>query len=333
MTLRSIIGHESVLKGLRSAVERDRVSHAYLFMGPAGIGKRRTALAFFQLLSCQSRTQSPIDACGECRPCRLIASETYPDLITLERDGRFIKVAQVREALRVLRFPPVEARSRAIFIPDAEHMQEAAANTLLKTLEEPSPRNVFVLTSAQPNALLATIRSRCQQVRFTVLDRSDVSEWLKSEHGLESASADEVAAMSGGSFGAAASLVDPGQNAIREEWLGTLGRLCRVTPTELLGLAEAMSSSRELLPAVLDVLRIGLRDILLRAGGVPEEELTFRARLEHLPMMTQEAALRALEAVDAAEASLRGNVNPRMIGEHVLLALRRALMASERARG
>lgn len=324
----SIIGHESVIRGLRAAVERDRVSHAYLFAGPDGVGKRPVAVAFFQLLSCTTRSTEPLDACGECRPCRLIASGRHPDLVTLERDGRFIKIDQVRQALRVLRFPPVEAKSRAILIPDAEHMLEASANALLKTLEEPSARNVFVLTSAAPNSLLATIRSRCQLVRFTALSRPDVAGWLTREHGLDAETADEVAAMSGGSFGAAAALVDPQKVALREEWLGVLERLPAVSPTELLQLAEAMSSARDILPAVLELMRIGLRDVLLRAGGVPSERLTFRRRIQTLPEMTPEGALTGLEALEGAEASLRGNVNPRMVAEHLLLALRRALLDS-----
>ena len=321
MPFANILGHEHVITGLRSAVERDRVSHAYLFAGPDGVGKARVAEAFVQLLSCKEPAPGP-DACGRCRTCRLIADGRHPDFIAVRRDGQFIKIEQVRELTKGLRFPPVEAATRAILIYDAEALHPTAANALLKTLEEPSQRNVFVLVSSQPNVLLTTIRSRCQQVRFTALSRELVASWLVREKGLDPMTADEVAAMSGGSLGAADRLVDPELGAIREQWISELSRLASLRPTELLGLGEAMAAAKDKLPAVLDVFRSALRDVMLKSGGAPDDALTFRGR--RLPTMDSEAALGALTLVDEAERALAGNVNPRFVAEHLLLGLRRA---------
>lgn len=325
MPFATIRGHEPIIAGLRSAWERERVAHAYLFAGPPGVGKRLAAVAFFQLLSCKSPGPGP-DACGECRPCRLIGGGTHPDLLQLVAEKRSIKIDQVRDLTRTLRFPPVEAKVRGILIHDAETLLDASANALLKTLEEPSPRNTFVLLTAQPNALLATIRSRCQQVRFGVLPRGVVAEWLQANHQLDATSAHEVAAMSGGSFGAAEDLMDPRLTALRREWLGVLGRMQELTPTELLGAAETLAGDRESIPPVLDALRIGLRDSMLRSAGVADTELTFPHRRD-LPPLKRRSALAALGELDEAEEALKGNVNPRMIGEHLLLGLRQALLA------
>ena len=321
MPFATLLGHEPVIAGLRSAMERDRVAHAYLFAGPDGVGKARAAEAFVQLLSCVARAPGP-DACGRCRPCRLIADGRHPDLVTVRRDGQFIKIEQVREVTRGVRFPPVEAATRAVIIHDAEALHPTAANALLKTLEEPSQRNVFVLVTSQPNVLLTTIRSRCQQVRFTALDRELVAAWLVREKGIDPETADELAAMSGGSLSAAERLVDVELGALREQWLGELCGLAGQRPTGLLELGETLAAAKDKLPAVLDVLRSALRDVLLKAGGVSADKLTFRGR--RLPKMDAESALGALGLIDEAERALSGNVNARLVAEHLLLGLRRA---------
>ena len=321
MPFASILGHEQVIAGLRSAFERGRVAHAYLFAGPDGVGKARVAEAFVQLLSCKEPAPGP-DACGRCRPCRLIADGRHPDLITVRRDGQFIKIEQVRELTKGLRFPPVEAATRAVVIHDAEALHLTAANALLKTLEEPSPRNVFVLVTSQPNVLLTTIRSRSQQVRFTALSRELVAGWLVREKGVDPTTADELAAMSGGSLGAAEKLVDTEVSAIREQWLGELATIGTLRPTQLLALGETLAAVKEKMPAVLDVMRSALRDAMLKSGGLPDDRLTFRGR--RLPVLDGEAALSALTLIDEAERALSGNVNPRLVAEHLLLGLRRA---------
>lgn len=324
MPFSSIRGHESIISGLRAAWQNDRVSHAYLFSGPDGIGKRLVANAFLQLINCAAPTEQ-LDGCGVCRTCRLFADGRHPDMLQVEPDGQFIKIAQVRETTRMLRFPPVEAPTRSILIHEAERMHEAAANAILKTLEEPSARNIFILLSSRPNALLPTILSRCQQVRFSMLPRELVSDWLQAEHELDSNRADEVAAMSGGSLGHAAQLIDPTLTELRDGWLETLASITRLTPTQLLGAAEELGASKDAMPPILDAMRIGLRDALLRSSGVSASELTFRHR-DVLPDVSAAAALSALATLDEAEEALQGNVNPRMVSEHLLLGIRRALI-------
>jgi len=280
-------------------------------------------MAFVQLQVCTDRQGN--DACGTCRPCRLFSEGRHPDLINLEPDGRFIKIDQVRQATRRLRYPPVEAAVRAIIIHQAHSLHPAAGNALLKTLEEPSPNNIFILLTAQPNLLLTTIRSRCQEVRFTHLQRETVAQWLRETHGQDADTADEVAAMSGGSLGAALSLADAELDALRQEWLRALPEVKDLSTAGLVTLAEAMSADRKAIPVVLDVLRIGLRDALLSASGLPDERLTFRRRGRILPEADSRALLGALSAVDEAENALLANVNARLVAEHLLLSLRSAL--------
>ncbi len=314
-------GHDGVLDVLRRAQDGDRVAHAYLFAGPEGVGKRRVAVGFAQRLNCKDRSPGA-DGCGQCRTCRQIAQGNHPDFVSLAPDGQFIKIAQVREVTRSLRFPPIDATARVILIDEADRLHEAAANALLKTLEEPAPRNVFLLMTSQPNAVLVTIRSRCQMVRFTALSRELVAAWLIREKSLDPETADELAAMSEGSLSAADALTNPALGALREEWLRNLGELPRMSPSTLMTTAEAMSVDKETIPAVLDVFRVGLRDALLRAAGRPPEALTFRARAPIGGHLEPETLVKALALISDAELAHIRNVNPRMVAEHVLLGLR-----------
>ena len=258
----SILGHDVLIDGLRRAQDSDRVAHAWLFAGPDGVGKQRVAQAFAQRLNCTARATED-DACGACRPWRQIAAGNHPDYVVVQPDGQFIKIAQVREVTKSLRFPPLDAKVRIIRIDEADRLHEAAANALLKTLEEPAARNIFLLLTSQPNTVLATIRSRCQLVRFTALPREVVAQWLEREKGLDSTTADEIAGLSGGSMTVADGLTSPTLGALREEWLGRLGQLAQLSPSGMMQAADVMSTPKETLPAVLDVFRIGLRDAML----------------------------------------------------------------------
>jgi DNA polymerase III delta' subunit len=161
-----IAGQERVIARLRAAIAGGRVHHAYLFTGGAGVGKRRTALALASALNC---LQAPGEGCGECEACEKIEGGIHPDVVTLEREGagQIIPIENIRrEIVARVGLPPHEARVRVFLIDEAAALQPAAANSLLKTLEEPPARTMFVLGTTSPDLLLPTIRSRCQRVVF-----------------------------------------------------------------------------------------------------------------------------------------------------------------------
>jgi DNA polymerase-3 subunit delta' len=167
--LSDVLGQDRVIARLRAAIARGRVHHAYLFTGAPGSGKRATALAFASALNCLN---APGEGCDEpeiCDACSRIAGGIHPDVITLEREGaaQIVPIESVRaNVIARVGLPPHEARMRVFLIDEATALQGAAANALLKTLEEPPNRTMFVLGSAAPEQLLPTIRSRCQRVHF-----------------------------------------------------------------------------------------------------------------------------------------------------------------------
>lgn len=161
-----ISGQARVISLLRRAIERDRVPHAYLFSGPVGAPLGDTAIALAAGLNCQT---SPGEGCGACDACSKIVAGIHPDVVTLVREGaaQIVPIENVRnQVIARIGLPPHEARTRVFIVEEATAMAPPAANALLKTLEEPPARTLFVLCTTAPEQLLPTIRSRCQRVRF-----------------------------------------------------------------------------------------------------------------------------------------------------------------------
>ena len=157
---------DRVVAALRRAIERDRVPHAYLFSGPPGSPLMDTAIAFAAALNC---TSGRGEGCGNCEQCTKIAGGFHPDVVTLVREGaaQIVPIESVRnQVIARIALPPHEAATRVFVVEEATSMAPPAANALLKTLEEPPARTLFVLCTTAPEQLLPTIRSRCQRIRF-----------------------------------------------------------------------------------------------------------------------------------------------------------------------
>jgi DNA polymerase III delta' subunit len=161
-----LTGQDRVVGLLKGAIARDRVPHAYLFSGPVGAPMMDTALALACALNCMTARG---EACGECEACSKIIAGIHPDVVTLVREGaaQIVPIENVRnQVIARIGLPPHEAEVRVFIIEEATALAPPAANSLLKTLEEPPQRTLFVLCTTAPDQLLPTIRSRCQRVRF-----------------------------------------------------------------------------------------------------------------------------------------------------------------------
>ena len=198
---------------LRNVLERRRIPSGLLFWGPGGVGKRLAALEFAKALNCLNLKT---DACGECLSCRKIAHGNHPDLHTLApvKKSRNIDVEAIDGIIEAASLRPYEGRWRVFIIQDAERMREPAQNHLLKTLEEPVGKSVFILVTEHPQWLLPTIRSRCQRVRFGALRPETVVEILQREREVSPEEAGAVAALSGGQMDRAFDLLDTDKRTV-----------------------------------------------------------------------------------------------------------------------
>ncbi|MCX7804622.1 MAG: hypothetical protein N3A38_05465 [Planctomycetota bacterium] len=197
-----IVGQEPAVAYLRSVFRRGRLAHGYLFAGPAGTGKRTAAGAFAAAFFCRVL---PGEGCGACRDCSRVASGQHPDLFVADADPseREIRKAVLDALTEAVHRSPLEGRGRVAIVPVAERMNETSANMLLKTLEEPPPATVLILTSEAPEGLPETVRSRLQRVRFGRLPAGTVARVLREKLGMGAKEAETLAAMADGSIGRA----------------------------------------------------------------------------------------------------------------------------------
>ena len=204
MPFSDLVGHRRLFGLLGRAMASDVLPPSLIFSGMEGIGKRQTAVALAQALNCLNPvTDGPggRDACGTCTSCRKIHRGHHPDVRTVApEESASIKIDQIREVVGQTAYRPFEGRYRVVVIDNADLMGEDAQNALLKTLEEPPPRNVFVLVTARPATLLDTIRSRCCQLRFAPLSPNEMAATLMARHGFDEPDARATAALAGGSF-------------------------------------------------------------------------------------------------------------------------------------
>src|SRR4051812_33095270 len=197
MRLADLVGQDTARTALLRAIERGHLAHAYLFDGPAGVGKRGAAHGLAMAVNCAT---APGTGCGACEICRRIEAGLHPDVPTFgpSGPGGQIVMDAAQAILALARSRPHEAAARVIIVDDADAMNPNAANCLLKTLEEPLARNHLVLCSSAPERLLPTIRSRTQSVRFRPLPVPQLIE-LARRQGVPDGRAEIAAALADGS--------------------------------------------------------------------------------------------------------------------------------------
>ncbi|NJD37810.1 MAG: DNA polymerase III subunit delta' [Geobacter sp.] len=321
MQLGTVKGQERIVNALTRSLAANRVAHAYLFEGPEGCGRRTTALALIQVLFCTQPVNG--DACGSCPSCRKLATGNHPDLQLLSPlpDKRDISIEQIRELQQVLSLRPYEATRKACLIEPAARMNEKSANALLKTLEEPPGHAIIILLTTQADLLLATIRSRCQHLRFSPL-QDQVIEELMQLNGFEPALAAELAPLAEGSMERALTLESEGDESKRRELLACLAQADARQISTIFDAAESLSSGREETLILCTLLISLVRDLLLLRtvgqSGVTNRFLAAELSAEAV-RFSPENIMAALELVLNTRRVVQGNANPKLALEHLLL--------------
>jgi DNA polymerase-3 subunit delta' len=321
MTFDEICGHEKPIAILKSAIAKDRIAHAYLFYGMEGIGKRTVASVFARALNCESATP-PCDACDSCRKAE---HRNHPDIITITAEGQFIKIGAVKELQEQMKFRPREGRRRVFILTEADRMNAAAANALLKTLEEPSAGNILLLTTSRPHALPLTILSRCQHLRFTPLPREEVARFLREKDSLDPDAAAVLAASSGGSIGKAREMNREDYLTLRNGILEYLSTDDPADPLRRLAFAGRFGTEREEILENLQILRTCYRDAMVFRETRDSERLIFRDRITLIQAVAERLSGRTLiynlTTVSAAMGAIDQNANKTLTLETMVVKL------------
>jgi len=206
MSFRDIKGQDGAIDILNRSSEKNKVTHAYIFAGPAGVGKKLTALNFAKMLNCLAAAgERP---CDECVSCRKIGASNHPDVFILrpEKEGSHLGIDEVRQVIKNIGLKPYEARMKVYIIDDAASLTQEAQNAILKTLEEPPSDSIIIFIVEKAEDLFPTIESRCQIVKFFPLKAEVVGDVLRKDHKIDDARAGVLSRIANGSLGLALKL-------------------------------------------------------------------------------------------------------------------------------
>ena len=329
MPFAEILGQDRAVAFLRSAWRTGRLSQAYCFAGPAGVGKRTAALALAQAINCLAAggaaSEATADACGRCAACRKIAAGNHPDVTEVRPEEKtVITIDQIREVAARASLRAYEGRAKVWILDPADQMQEPAANAFLKTLEEPAGVSLFVLVTATPSALLPTILSRCQEVRFDPLGEGHLREIL-ARHGRTPEEAAAAADLAGGSAARALALDVAETRARRDRVVQEVWDVLGSLPA-ILERAEDLAGDRARFEAALEILASYTRDMVvtkIAGGAVPLVHGDRGADVARLAARYPVGAiLNVFEAQVEAQRALARRANPRFTAERMLLRMR-----------
>ena len=319
-----MIGHQWAVDLLAAHVAHGRERHAYLITGPQGVGRRTLALRFAQGLNCL-KPPTPGQPCRKCSACKRFEVMQHPDLMVVEaeHEGEVLRIDQVRELQHTLSLSPYEARYRVALILRFEEAHTSAANAMLKTLEEPPPQVVVILTAKSVESLLPTIASRCEVIRLRPLPLNETSRGLQVIKGIPQENADKLAHISGGRPGYAIRLFEqPKLLEQRQSFVEELVQLLACSRGERFAFASGRVKDREELRSELQVWLTFWRDVLICATGIPDT-ITNQDYLTPLKSLANDIGLNKAQfyvrAVESTMDRIDRNVNSRLALEVLLM--------------
>ena len=328
---RDIVGHEMTVSYLRGAIRSGNISHAYLISGAPGSGKKLIAEAFAQALLCE---RGGDEACGECRSCKKFMGKNHPDVIRVvhERPAT-IRVDEIREqVIEDASIRPYDGGKKIYIIDEAEKMNTAAQNAILKTLEEPPDYAVLLLLSTNASIMLETIRSRCVSLPLRPVPDKTVRSWLMEKMEVPDYQADLCTAFAQGSIGKAKKLAS--SREFGEVRTAAVRLATHIRSMDITALTEEIAAfgggkAKEGALSVEDflgVLGIWYRDVLLFKATRSADGVVFKDQIGNIRQEAQSRSYEGLEAVLTALARtkdrLRANVNFELAMELLFLAIR-----------
>ena len=325
MCYEEILGNEEIKDHLKAAVEGGRVSHAYLIEGPSGMGKRLIAKAFAAALLCEKGGPAP---CLECPACRRTASGNQTDLIYVTHEKpQMVRVEDIRKQLVSDIVIRPDSRYKVYIIDDAEKMNEAAQNALLKTIEEPPDYAVVILLAANRTALLPTILSRCVCLEMKPVPDDAVTKFLVHRHDADEEKAKLCAAFAQGIPGKAVLLAQSEDFMnLKEAALALVKRIHEIDAAEM-GREIRRINSYHMEPTdYLDLIKVWYRDVLRFKATQDADALIFRDEVSEIRRQSSHVSysgiMSILDGIDRAKERLRANVNYDLTMELLLRNIR-----------
>ena len=326
-----VVGHNHAIRQLKVGLKSERLSHAYLFVGPSHVGKSTLALNLAQAVNCVSSSERP---CGQCYQCRRVASGLHPDfqvINPLQADGyrRGIIIDDIRAVGRRIHLTPYEGSYRVFIFDGAENMSKEVSNALLKTLEEPPPRSLLILLSTKDTDILPTIISRCHRISLHPLPQEHVLNYLSANHSEDETKLQLIARLSRGRLGwALLALRDPSILERRGIELDRIIRLIDASVEHRFNAAADLASlfyrDRQATEESLEEWLFWWRDLLMVRQGAEGSVYN----LDYMDVLRDQASRCSLKEIAnfvnniyQLLVALKHNANPKLALEVLMLSI------------
>ncbi len=320
-----IIGHESIIQHLQNAISAQKVSHAYIFYGEEGMGKKTLANAFAKTLQCE---ENGIRSCDRCKSCMQADSGNHPDIIRVTHEKLSIGVDDIRIQVNAdILVKPYDSRYKIYIIDDADKLTEQAQNALLKTMEEPPEYAVILLLVSNLTSILPTILSRCVQLNLKPADKTVIKEFLMEYHHIPDYKAEMAAAFSSGNVGKAIKYASSEDfDKMKEEVLHILKYIDDMELHEVISGLKVLTANKPVIEDYIDLMMLWYRDVVMYKATLDPDLLLYR---EELSFIKQQANIRSYENVEKiisgmekAKIRLKANVNFDIAIELMLLTIK-----------
>lgn len=324
-SFKDVIGHEQIIEHMKTAIERGRVTHAYILNGEAGSGKKMLADIFAAALQCEDHGTDP---CGTCKSCLQAGSGNQPDIIKVTHEKASISVDDIRTQLNAdIDIKPYSSKYKIYIIDDADKMTEQAQNALLKTIEEPPAYGIIMLLVTNKNKLLPTILSRCVTLNLKPVSTDLIADYLMKEYQVPDYNAHISARFSQGNLGKAVRYSTSEEfNESKDKILHLLKYLENMQVYEILDGIKQLGEHKLEIYDYIDIMMLWYRDILLYKVTDNPNQLLFRAEYPYIKKQAEQIGYDGIEniikAMDKAKERLRANVNFDIALELMLLVIK-----------
>lgn len=325
-SFKDVVGHKDILKYISSAVENNRVSHAYILNGERGSGKKMLANLFAMTLLCETGDNEP---CGKCHSCKQAESGNHPDIIRVTHEKpNSISVDDIRTQVNnTVDIKPYQGPYKVYIIPQADMMTPQAQNAILKTIEEPPSYAVFLLLTENAETLLPTINSRCVMLKLRNIKDTLIKKYLMENLEIPDYKADMCTAFALGNMGRAIMLANSDHfNEIREEAVQLLKHISEMELNEIVAAVKNISVYKLEITDYLDIIMIWYRDVLLYKATKEIDKVVFKDQLQSIKEQARKSSYEGieliLESLEKAKARLKANVNFDLVMELLFLTIK-----------
>lgn len=321
-----ILGNEHIISHFKKAIENNKISHVYIINGEKGMGKKTMAKAFAMTLLCEEKGTEP---CMKCHSCIQALTDNNPDIITISPDKpTTLSIDHIRETLiNDIDLKPYSYSHKVYIIKNAELMNSAAQNAILKTIEEPPEYAVIILLTDNAGSLLQTVLSRCVKLDMQPLKNNIVKKYLMENMKVVDYEADVAAAFAGGNLGKAIEVSCSQDFAgMSDEVIQLLRYIKDMQAYEVVAAVKRAADYKFMFADYIDLMILWFRDVLLYKASKNVNELIFKNEIKSIKEYAANTSYNGIEsildAMDKAKVRLRANVNFDVAIELMFLTIR-----------